>query len=251
MKRLSIVPFTSYQDSVRSALDKIKSREELSKQRAIIIKPNLINASPPPVTTPVECVKAVIQYVRSCSDAEIVIAEGCGAIEYDTDNAFKHLGYSDLSEEMDVPLVDLNYSETVFLQNKVCKIFKEMHLPKIAMDSYIISVPVLKAHSLADITGTMKNMIGLAPPRHYQINGHWKKSAFHKCMHDTISDLMEYRSPDLSVMDARIGLADYHLGGRECDPPVNKIIAGFDAREVDRTAAKMLGLNWRDIPHLA
>ena len=51
-------------------------------------------------------------------------------------------------------------------------------------------------------------------------------------------------------MDASIGLADYHLGGRICDPPVNKLIAGFDPQKVDRKAAGLLGLDWRTIPHL-
>ena len=46
------------------------------------------------------------------------------------------------------------------------------------------------------------------------------------------------------------GLADYHLGGRECSPPVNKLIGGTDPVEVDREAASLLGLDWRGISHL-
>lgn len=34
-------------------------------------------------------------------------------------------------------------------------------------------------------------------------------------------------------------------------PPVKKIIAGFTPLEVDRQAAKLLGLDWKRIPHLA
>lgn len=45
-------------------------------------------------------------------------------------------------------------------------------------------------------------------------------------------------------------LYNYHLGGRQCQPPVNKIIAGFDAKEVDRISAGLLELNWKEIQHL-
>jgi len=69
-------------------------------------------------------------------------------------------------------------------------------------------------------------------------------------VHQAIVDLNTYRRPDLTVMDATIGLADFHLGGRTCDPPVNKIVAGLDPVEVDRTAAELLGIDWGEIQHL-
>ncbi|MCU0822728.1 MAG: DUF362 domain-containing protein [Spirochaetes bacterium] len=251
MNKISIIKYSSYKKSVAGALGAIDAGFILSDKKAILIKPNLINSSPPPVTTPVECVEAIVLYIRSHSKAEIVIAEGSGAMNCGTDTVFAELGYKSLSERLSVPLVDLNNSETVLLENSACRVFKEFHMPAIAMDHYIISVPVLKAHSLADITGSMKNMVGFAPPEFYQTGGHWKKSAFHNRMHESITELNSYRTPDLTVMDATIGLPDYHLGGRECRPHINKIIAGYNAKEVDRISAGLLGLNWKEIPHLA
>ena len=53
---------------------------------------------------------------------------------------------------------------------------------------------------------------GLAPPRHYSGRfGSWKKAVFHGDMQQSITDLVAYRRPDLTVMDASVGLADYHL----------------------------------------
>ena len=69
--------------------------------------------------------------------------------------------------------------------------------------------------------------------------------------HQAIIDLNRYRTPDFTVMDASIGMPDYHLGGRHCDPPVNTLLAGFDAREIDRQAATLLDLDWQTISHLA
>ena len=126
-----------------------------------------------------------------------------------------------------------------------------MVLPKIAFDSYIISVPVLKAHSLSGITGTLKNMMGFAPPKYYSGKfGTWKKAAFHGQMQQSIIDLNKYLVPHLSVMDCSIGLADFHLGGPECKPAVNKIIAKYNPWETDWEACKMLGLNPETIAHV-
>ena len=248
--KISVTEFVSYRESIREALDNINAGKTLSLQTNVLIKPNLINSSPPPITTPVECVEVVIHYIRSYTNANIIIAEGCGASDYDTEKVFCDLGYVELSESLNVPLINLNTEKTILLKNEKCRFFKEFHMPEIAMNHFIISVPVLKAHSLAIITGSLKNMMGFAPPRYYQAGGHWKKSLFHQRMHESIEDLNIYRHADLTIMDASIGLPEYHLGGRECDPPLNKIIAGYDPLEIDRIGAGLLGLNWEDIPHL-
>jgi len=248
--RPAVVPFVSYAESVPLVLDAAGAADPISRQTAILIKPNLVEAMAPPVTTPVECVEAVIAYCRARSKASIVVAEGCGAASYDTDVAFAKLGYEALAKRAGVVLVDLNKAPTILLRNPSCRVFPEFHMPKLAMDHFVISVPVLKAHSLATITGTLKNMMGFAPPKHYQQGGHWKKSAFHARMHEAIRDLNRYRTPDLTLLDARVGLAEYHLGGAECSPHVMKLVAGTDPVEVDRLAASFLGLDWRSIPHL-
>ncbi len=64
---------------LKDLLEAIEAREVLARQRQILIKPNLINDSPPPVTVPVELVAALIDALRTWSDATIVVAEGVGA----------------------------------------------------------------------------------------------------------------------------------------------------------------------------
>ncbi len=250
--RLVTIDFSSCYESVSSALNKIGAKETLAKQSAILIKPNLTNASRHPVTTSADCCEAVIQYVRSCSKADIVIAEGSGDPSLETDQIFDLLGYRKMATRQGVPLVDLNTAPLTKVKNKNCFVFPEMYLPEIAFTHFIISIPVLKAHSLATMTGTLKNMMGFAPPKYYSGRfGVWKKAVFHGNMHQAIIDLNRYRSADLSLMDATIGLADHHLGGSRCNPPVNRLIAGFDPLEVDRAAATLLGLDWKRIPYLA
>ncbi|MHC4178416.1 MAG: DUF362 domain-containing protein [Planctomycetota bacterium] len=251
MNDIAEVEFVSYAESVPKALDAVGAGEVLRRQPAVLIKPNLINASPFPITTAAGCVEAVIEYVRSRSEAVIVIGEGCGDSKLETDEVFDRLGYRELARRLDVELMDLNHAPLRRLEDSDRPVFKEMYLPEIAMTHYLISVPVLKAHSLSKITGTMKNMMGLAPPKHYSGRfGTWKKAVFHNKMQQSIIDLNQYRTPDLSLMDATVGMPDYHLGGAHCDPPLNRLIAGFDPVEVDRRGAELLGLKWRNIGHL-
>jgi uncharacterized protein (DUF362 family) len=251
MKHIAEIEFASYAESVPQALDAIGAAEVLKQQAAVLVKPNLINASPFPITTAPECVEAVIRYVRACSEAVIVVGEGCGDPKLETDEAFDRLGYRELARRHQVELVDLNHAPLRRLENADCPVFREMYLPEIALSHYLVSVPVLKAHSFAEMTGTLKNMIGLAPPQYYSGRfGTWKKAVFHRKMHQSILDLNRYRTPDLSLMDATVGMPDYHLGGAHCDPPLGKLIAGFDPVAVDRRSAELLGLRWRRIAHL-
>ncbi len=247
----AVCEFRSYRESVREALDSIGAHTVLAAQKHILIKPNLINASPHPVTTPPQCCEAIIDYIRNCSGADVVIGEGCGDASRETDDIFSELGYTELAARMGVALLDLNCAPMKKYTNPSCTVFPEIYLPETAFTHFIVSVPVLKAHTLAAVSGSRKNMMGFAPPRYYAGKyGVWKKAVFHANMQQSIIDLNTYRTPDLTVMDATVGLAEYHLGGPECSPPANKIFAGCDAGEVDRLAAQQLGLDWRTIGHI-
>lgn len=251
MKDLVTVPFESYAASVPAAFDACGAAEVLAEQSRVLVKPNLVNASRPPVTTPVECVREVVRYIRAHSDAQVVVAEGCGDAIKDTDAIFTDLGYDAMAQEENVKLVDLNHAPLVLKEDAGCTLFSQMWLPEMTFTHFIVSVPMLKAHSLAMMTGTLKNMMGFPPPKHYAgVHGSWKKAVFHGRMQQSIRELNRYVVPDLTLLDASVGLATFHLGGPECDPPVRNLLAGFDALRIDREAAALLGMDWRDIGHL-
>lgn len=83
------------------------------------------------------------------------------------------------------------------------------------------------------MTLSLKNMMGFPSHHHYRQGGPWRKSAFHRRMHRAIYELNLYRKPDLALIDASVGLSEYHLGGPICKPPVGKLVAGFDPVAVD------------------
>lgn len=245
--------FRSYALSVPEVLDAAGAGALLADYPRILIKPNLVNASPFPVTTPVECCATLIRYLRDHNPAaEIVVAEGCGDAVRETPEVFRALGYTQMAKDCGVELVDLNRAPLVERCDLEAEVLKRVLLPALLFSHAVISLPVLKAHPLAGMTGAMKNMVGCAPPGILAgPTGSWKKAGLHRRLHESIRDLCRHIRPLFCLVDASVGLADYHLGGPVCSPPLNTLLAGTDLRAVDRAGAELLGIDLRAVAHLS
>ncbi|UCG46239.1 MAG: DUF362 domain-containing protein [Phycisphaerales bacterium] len=245
MSRVAKVKFVNYQDSIHRALDLVDAPAQLPRKGLIIIKPNLTNSSPPPVTTDVAAAEAVYQYCKAHSEAEIIIGEGCGSGR--TEDVFASLGYTDLAARYGLKLVDFNESESVTLKNENAMSLKSFHMPAIVPGAFVISLPVLKDHSFTRTTVALKNMFGIAPAKFYR--GSWNKSRLHSpSTHKHVVDVCLYKRPDLSVVDASVALAGMHLAGTHTN--IGLILAGFDPVAVDAAASELLGHNPRRIEYL-
>ena len=229
-------PFKDYRSSVAEALDALSAADRLPGDGLIIIKPNLTNTSPPPVTTPVECAEAVALYCREHTGAEIAIGEGCGSGR--TRDTFEKNGYADLAKRLDLRLIDFNEAPAVLLKRSDTIQLKEFHLPEVARDAFIISLPILKDHSMTTTTIAMKNMFGLAPAPFYK--GSWNKSKLHSPdTHASVVDVCLYKRPDLCVVDAVVALTGSHLSGTP--KRLDAILASFDPVAIDAEGTALLG----------
>jgi uncharacterized protein (DUF362 family) len=239
------VNFSGYRESVEKAFDLIEAAGRLPKAGLIIIKPNLTNSDPPPVTTNVKAVEAVYNYCRLHTKAEIVIGEGCG---YGTTaDTFRANGYTQLAKECGIKLIDFNNEKAELLKRKDTFQLKELYVPKVIRNAFIISVPVLKDHSMTTTTIAMKNMFGLAPAPFY--HGSWNKSKLHSpSTHKSVVDVCLYKKPDLCVVDASVALSGSHLSGRH--KKLGLILAGFDPVAVDTLGSELLGHNPEKIEYL-
>lgn len=245
MSKVASVKFSDYKSSVAQALDLVGPAGRLPQQGLIIVKPNLTNSSPPPVTTNVAAVEAVYQYCKARTKAEIAIGEGCG--EGKTADVFAALGYTELAEKYGIRLLDLNEAETVLLENRNALQLKQFHIPKIVREAFVISLPVLKDHSFTRTTIAMKNMFGIAPGRFYA--GGWNKSKLHSpSTHKSVVDVCLYKKPDLCIVDAAVALKGSHLSGRREN--LGRILAGFDPVAVDTIGTELLGHNPKRLEYL-
>lgn len=244
--------FDCWKTSVSLLLEASDFKLRAQKHKTILIKPNLVEALPPPVTTPVRLVRELISYIKKeLPETRIIVGEGTGAKEYETSHCFEVLGYAKLADEMKFELLDLNLEPQIHKSNSACTRWPAMYLPAILDEVFLLSVPVLKVHTLADVTLTMKNMMGFPPPSHYQRGGYWKKSSFHHDIHHAIFDLNRYRTPDYTLLDATVGMIESHLWGATSNPPVNVLAAGKDPVAIDAYGSQLLGLAWQNIEYLA
>lgn len=211
----------------------------------VIIKPNLVEPSHPPTTTDVRVVEGIISALRNAGIQNIIVAEGSGT--GDTKDNFALLGYAGLNAE----LVDLDREKAVAVPVDNPYVWKEIMIPEILLNKFIVSVPVLKEHSMCGVTVSLKNMIGLLPEKYY--SGYWtyKKSQVHKYdTHGCIADLMSVVCPDLAIVDASIGMKGSHLSGTPINPPVNIIYGSNDPLEADQFGCRLLGRDWQKIKYL-
>ncbi|MEE4166081.1 MAG: DUF362 domain-containing protein [Desulfocapsaceae bacterium] len=245
-------PSSSLAESIETLLEAVDLYEVLQGEQQLVLKPNLVEALEPPITTPAAFVEAIVTRLAThCPHLQIIIADGTGSLSYDTFHCFDVLGYLPLAKRDNVQLVDLNREPSRHLHNSDCTRWPEMYLPELLFNSFLISLPVLKAHSLSRVTLTMKNMMGCAPPAHFQGSGGWGKSSFHRQIHAAIFDLNRYRTPDFTIMDASVGMARAHLWGPTCNPPVGKIVAAYDPVAIDAYGTSLLGKSWKDIDHIS
>ena len=241
--------FDTYRESLPPILEAANLITELAGQQVVLIKPNLVEDLDPPITTHVDLVEALVDYIlQHRPEIQIIVGEGTGALEYDTFHCFEQLGYLKLDDR--VQLLDLNIEPCRRLTNAKCNRWPEIYLPELLFDCFLISVPVLKAHSLCRVTLTMNNMMGCAPPAHYQQGGAWGKSSFHLKLDEAVFDLNRYRTPDFTVIDAAVGMAKAHLWGPTCNPPVRKIVASYDPVAADAYGTALLRKSWKDIGHI-
>ena len=245
MSRVARVTFTSYRESICKALDLIDAGERLPSDGIIIIKPNLTNSSPPPITTSIEAAQAVYRYCSAHTNAEIMIGEGAGSGK--TTDVFNRLGYTELARSNDIGLIDFNSCKSVLIRRQDALNLREFHLPEILKEAFVISVPVLKDHCFTVTTIAMKNMFGIAPAPFYA--GSWNKSKLHSpSTHRSVVDVCLYKKPSLSVIDASTALSGGHLWGKE--KKLGFILASFDPVAADAAGSELLGHDPRKIEYL-
>lgn len=205
----------------------------------VVIKPNLIINRPYPVTTSPKTVECIANYFKGKAK-EIFIAEGSGMCRGGTNKAFLDLGYSELAEKSGIKLVDLNEDDYELRKNPAALKLKEFKFPLTLKNSFLISAAVLKRHSMAKVTLSLKNMMGASIGR--------RKARFHLLgITKSIVDINLYEKPDLALIDG-IESSSRELGGEVTR--YDLMIFSEDPVAADAVGANILGLNPLSVPHL-
>jgi uncharacterized protein (DUF362 family) len=107
----------------------------------------------------------------------------------------------------------------------------------------IINIPIAKHHSLAKLTMSIKNWMGV-------IGG--RRSRLHQKLGPALADLAGHIKPTLTILDAvRVLVANGPQGGYLEDVrTLNTVVAGVDQVAVDSFGATLFGLTGRDLSYV-
>lgn len=228
------IKFKSYGESVPALLRVIKFSEELKKHEKIVLKPNLIRGLKTE-GTPVQFVEEVLKFCMENKNpaAEIFIAEGCDGV--DTGDVFYEHGYKRLAEKYGVGMIDLNNAESEEVEHPDFMKFESIHYPQILKESFVISLPILREDFETGISASLDNMLGAYPARHYRGLFSYEKKKIKKFnVKHQIHDILKCKMPELAIIDA--SEKGFLLAGQPL--------------EMDKQAAKLMGFEVNEIPHL-
>ncbi len=115
----------------------------------------------------------------------------------------------------------------------------ELQLPvELLQADLVVSMPKLKTHHWAGMTGSMKNLFGIVPGAVYG----WPKNILHwRGIDNSIVDLVSTIRPGLAIVDGIVGMeGDGPIMGTA--RPVGCVVMGQDPVAVDATCARVMGL---------
>jgi uncharacterized protein (DUF362 family) len=242
--QVAIIPCPSYDDKkllYAINLGWQKTKPPRVKNKKVIIKPNLVEFSVKrPVNTDVRLIKALVQFLKELGAREVIIAEGPGH-RRDTEAVWRKAGYYDLKNELDIPLIDLNYDDlqTVKTVSYKDSLIKNLYLPKTILSAdIIISVPKMKTHHWVGVTLSLKNMIGIVPGIKYG----WPKNIIHwNKIEKSIVEINATIPTHYTIVDGIMGMeGDGPIMGSP--KKVGALVMGNNALSVDATSARIMGL---------
>lgn len=167
MAIVSIVKGARSRETVFKALKLLGNLRDVVREAArVLIKVNLISTKTyeTGVTTDPLVVDALTRKFKEFHD-EVAVVEA-DATSTDADKAYKATGLDVVCEENDVKFINLSKEkERVKLRVPDPEVLKEIEVPKILLDSAIISAAKMKTHEETVVTLGMKNMFGLLPEK--------------------------------------------------------------------------------------
>jgi len=216
----------------------------VKKGQTVVVKPN-IGWNKPPEQAADTNPKLVSAIVKHCLDAGAkkvyVFDHTCDSWE----KCYSISGIGDAAKKAGASIAQANsrdyYQKVSVPYGDILKT-AEVHELILKSDVFI-NVPVLKNHGSADLTISMKNLMGIVWDR-----GYWHANGLHQC----IADFAGYRKPDLNIVDAYNIMKTNGPRGVDSEDTLllKSQIISSDIVAADSAAAKLFGAEPADIEHI-
>ncbi len=241
--KVAVVKGSRGHDPVFAALDLIDYARVFVDREKVLVKVNFITDRTwdTGATTDPLVVEAIIQRLQRLPvDIYVVESDATGT---NADKAFKLTGMKDMCDRNGVEFLNLRHlKDRVQIPIPEGETLRDVTVPRIVIESAVISAAKLKTHTETGVTLGMKNMFGLLPDKF--------KAKYHfKGISNVIVDINTVLRPTLTIIDGFIGM-EGRGPVRGTPIQMNLIIAGTDPVATDATACRVMGVEPRKISHI-
>jgi uncharacterized protein (DUF362 family)/NAD-dependent dihydropyrimidine dehydrogenase PreA subunit len=249
MATVSIARCGSYEPSrVRMAVVKalgLLPRLPVLRGKTVLLKPNLLSAHDPPeraVNTHPEFVRAVGEFFLAQGVARLIIGDSCGNLAPGaTSRAMAVTGLDRVIADLGAEPLDADRAPSEERAIPDGRILKSIRLPRVLREvDVLVTLPKMKTHGLTQMTGAIKNQLGLVP-------GRGKKDVHiaapsPKQMAQALLDIHSVVRPHLAVAD---GILAMEGNGPAAGRPRNAglVLAADDCLAMDIVLARVMGFN--------
>lgn len=215
----------------------------------VLLKPNLVEYEAGTIiNTHAAVVGGAARAILRAGAREVVVAEGPGH-RRDTEYLVASTGLYDHLRDSKLRFVDLNHDDIrpVSLRSRFMRLDQIMLPAELLQADLVVTMPKLKTHHWAVMTGSMKNLFGVVPGAVYG----WPKNILHfRGIENSILDLAATVRPQLSIVDGIVGMeGDGPIMGTP--KHVGVIAMGTDPVAVDATCSRLIGFDPARIDYLS
>ncbi|MGQ9858916.1 MAG: DUF362 domain-containing protein [Thermodesulfobacteriota bacterium] len=240
-----VVASTDLKADIAKALELLGGLQECIKPHdRVLLKPNFNSDDPPPGSTALDFLSAVIELLREHGCTRISVGESAGRPWVPTEKVFRNTGLSELMAKLNVPLLDFDRSpyQDVPLETD----FWDQVAYPVELQEFdkIIYLPTMKTHFTAGFSMSLKLTVGLV---HLfdRMTLHADNNMF---VSQRAAQLNLPVKPDLIIMDGRVSFVSGGPAiGLKMHPGV--ILASGDPVAIDVQGVRLLQ-NYAAVNHL-
>lgn len=210
----------------------------ISRGDKVMIKPNFNSDDPPPASTDLPFLKAVIEVILEMG-AKVTIGESSGGIWRPTSRVFQRLHLYEFARSLGVGLIAFEEKGSEWVRITIDGDYlRSVVMPRSAYEAdRLVYLPCLKTHRLARYSGALKLTFGFVNPG--------ERRAFHlRYREEKLAEINLCWQPDLIIMDGRKA---FTTGGPHrghvVEPKI--LLASGDLVAIDVEAVKVL-LSYND-----
>ncbi|MGC8970768.1 MAG: DUF362 domain-containing protein [bacterium] len=159
---VSIVKENTVRESVRKAVSMVGGLDFIKPGDTVLVKPNVNSDDPYPGTTNPEVIREIVSMCFESGARRVIVADRSGVLWQNTMYNMEKVGIAQAARGAGAEVLALDNEEWVLVKPKSSKYWVNgFRIPKIVTEvDHIINVAVVKTHSIADFSMSLKNFVG-------------------------------------------------------------------------------------------